>query len=181
MRIVAFLALAVVAGCSRNDKTATPEPVGTTTVTSMPLTLATPADGELDRRDDRANGATPTHPAFTDDMVERAVGELSTSPVTGVTETVQGLSLRPFMVGDGDERAQFRVQFALLHDDDFVEHASDIDVRAEHGVVTLQGTTTTPAARTAAERIAGRQPGVAQVDNRLRIGPIGPPSGHTRR
>ena len=107
--------------------------------------------------------------------------ESAVSRVTGVMETLHGVALYPFSLAERDDRTQFHIQMALLRDADFVEHASDIDVQVDHGVVTLEGTTTTPAARTAAERIASQQSGVVQVDNRLRIGPMLPPTGHSRR
>ena len=131
MRIVAFIAVAALAGCSRNDKTATEEPVSTTTVTLAPITIAGPSDEELDRR---ANAATVAH-------------------VTGAMEAFDDLTGHPFSLPEGDERTQFHIQMALLQDADFEAHASDIDVQVDQGVVTLRGVTTTPEARTAAERM----------------------------
>ncbi len=166
--IGAFLAMTMLSGCARKDKLATDEPVSTTTVTSAPLTLSKHPDGELDR-------GTDPQPIFDEDT-QRIVSELSIARVSGVMETLNDLSLRPFEPADDDERAQFHVQMALLHDADFVDHASDVDVRVEHGAVTLAGTTSTPEARVAAERIASRQAGVVSVDNRMRVGPLRAPT-----
>jgi osmotically-inducible protein OsmY len=156
MRIVAFMAVAALVGCARNDRTATEGPVSTTTVTLAPITIAGPSDEELDRR---ANAASVAH-------------------VTGAMETFDDLTGHPFSLPEGDDRTQFHIQMALLEDADFVAHASDIDVQVDQGIVTLRGVTTTPRARAAAERIASRQSGVFEVDNRLRIGPALPPTGH---
>lgn len=152
MKIVAVFALVALVGCSRNDKTATVEPVSTVTVTSAPITLPTPTtEEELDRRATLAAARS----------------------LPGVIETLNGMTALPSPPPEGDDQTTFHIQFALLQDDDFVDHASDVDVKVSHGMVTLRGNTTTPQARTAAERIAMRQPGVISVDNELRIGPAG--------
>lgn len=179
--IAVFVALAALAGCSRNDKTATPEAVGTTTVTSAPLTLSTPDEDELDRREGYAIDALLARPVFMNGDAERPVDERPATRVMRIMDTLDELSLGRFSTVQGDERTLFHVQMALMLDADFLENASDVDVQVDRGVVTLTGTTTTPASRASVERIAAQQSGVARVDNRLRIGPMRAPTGHTRR
>lgn len=150
MKMVAIMVLAGVVGCSRSDRTATVEQVSTVTVTSAPLTVpaASSDDDQLDRR--------------------VVLAAARTLPV--VIDAVGGMNALASHEPTSDEQATFKVQLALL-DDDFMDPASDIDVRVDNGVATLRGTTTTPEARTDAERIAMRYPGVASVDNQLRVGP----------
>lgn len=164
-----FITVAALVGCSRNDKTATEEPVSTTTVTLAPITLVGPSDEELASR---ANAATEAQ--------AMAEAESALPHVIGAMDTLNE-PLQAFSPTARDDRTAFHIQLALLQDADFVAQASDIDVQVEQGVVTLRGVTTTPEARTTAERIASRQSGVVKVDNRLRIGPALPPTGHRNR
>lgn len=179
--ITVFVAMAALAGCSRSDKTATPEPVGTTTVTSAPLTLSTPDEEELDRRERYAIDALLARPVFMNGDAERPVDERPASRVMRIMDTLDDLSLGRFSSVEGDDRTLFHVQMALMLDADFLENTSDVDVHVDRGVVTLTGTSTTPAARASVERIAMQQSGVARVDNRLRIGPMRAPASHERR
>lgn len=175
MKLLAFVAVAALVGCGRNDKTATEQPVGTATVTMAPITLAGPSDEELDRR---ANAAIRAQPFIATEGEGVAVAGIVASHVPGVMETVNDVAFpfHPFSVPEGDDRIQFHIQMALLRDAELVDHASDIDVQVDHGVVTLEGIAT-PAARASAERIASHQSGVVTVDNRMRIGPTRPPTG----
>jgi hypothetical protein len=152
MKIVAIMVLAGVVGCSRSDKTATVEQVSTVTVTSAPLTVPA-ANGDPDQLDRRVVLAAAQNLPVVIDAVG-GMNELTTEDSTS------------------DQQATFKVQLALLDDADFSRHASDIDVRVDDGVATIRGNTTTPEARTDAERIALRYPGVVSVDNRLRVAPI---------
>lgn len=151
MKIVALLWFAAVVGCSRNDKTATVEHVSTVTVTSAPITLPTP---------------TPT---TEEDELDRRVILAAARNLPVVIDSLGGISALQTPAPESDEQATFQIQLALLDDAGFMSHASDIDVRVDDGIVTLRGNTTTPAARTDAERIAMRYPGVVSVDDQLRV------------
>ncbi len=162
MKIVAILVLAGLVGCSRSDKTATVEQVGTVTVTSAPLTepaAAAEQGDELDRRVVLA--AARNLPAVID-----AVGVLN-----AVATEESAINAE----------ATFKIQLALLEDAEITRHASDIDVRVDHGVATLRGNITTPEERSQAARIAMRCPGVASVDNQLRVRPEGTEAAPARR
>jgi osmotically-inducible protein OsmY len=159
MKIVAILALGALVGCSRNDKTATVEPVSTVTVTSETITVPlTPTDQELDRRAMLAAAQT----------------------MPGVAETVDVPSVLAVTPPDADDQTTMHVQVALLKDPDFVEHSSDVVVHVDRGTVTLQGNTTTPQARTAAERIVMRQEAVVSVNNELRVVQVQPKNAPTK-
>jgi osmotically-inducible protein OsmY len=173
MRTAAFIAALALVGCSRTDKTATEEPVSTTTLTMAPVTVVGPSDEELVRRANAANAASEAQAL--------AQAELALPRVTGLVETLNELTVEPYSPPLGDDRIQFHIQLALLHDAAFVDNASDVDVHVDKGVVTLRGVATTPEVRTTAERIASRQSGVVNVDNRLRIGVVRPPSAETDR
>ena len=179
MRTVAILAVLALVGCSRNDKTATVEPVGTTTVTSAPATMGPVSEQELDRRE---TAIVLAQPSFSTSDVDRAIGQLDMTRVTDVMEPLNDLARNPLSPApEGDERTLFHVQMALLRSEEVVDHAGDIDVKVDHGAVTLEGVTSTPSARTAAERVALQQPDVSTVDNRLRVGPVPAPRGHAQR
>jgi len=170
----AILAVVAVVGCSRNDKTATHELTSTTTVTSAPLTLETPADRELDHGAIRLQRpAEVASPSLTTIGADPSVSRLSEARVTVVGSTLQEVSLT-FAKGESDEDVRFDVAMALLRDGYLVDHAADVDVQVTNGAVTLAGTASTPEARTAAERIVLREPGVASVHNRMRVGPLRP-------
>jgi hypothetical protein len=151
MKIVAFMVLAAMVGCSRSDKTATVEQVSDVTVTSAPMTVpAVNADAEeLDRR-----------------VVLAAARNL---PV--VIDAVGGMNAVATHQPGSDEQATFKIQLALVDDAYFTRYPSDIDVRVDDGIATLRGNTATPEGRTEAERIAMRYPGVVSVDNQLRVAP----------
>jgi hypothetical protein len=171
--ISAFLAVAALSACARNDKTATHEPVGTTTVTSAPLPLDTSANGELDHVAVRLEGpAEIASPTLTTIGTDRSVSRLSEAHVTVAPGgALQEVSLA-FAKGESDEDVRFDVAMALLRDSYLVDHAADVDVQVTNGAVTLGGTAATSEARTAAERIVLRESGVAAVDNRMRVGPL---------
>ena len=173
MRIVALIAALALAGCSRNDKTATEEPVSTTTLTMAAVTVVGPSDEELVRRANAANAASEAQAL--------AEAEAALPRVTGMMETLDELTVPPYSPPQTDGRIQFHIQLALLHDAELVDNASDLDVHVDQGVATLRGVTTRPEVRTTAERIASSQSGVVKVDNRLRIGPVRPPADHGNR
>lgn len=152
MKIVAIMVLAGLVGCSRSDKTATVEQVSTVTMTSAPMTMPV-ANGDPDELDRR---------------VVLAAGR--NLPI--VIDAVGSMNALATHESSSDAQATFNVQLALLDDADFSSHASDIDVRVDDGVATIRGNTTTPGARTDAERIALRYSGVVSVDNELRVAPI---------
>ncbi len=161
MKILAVMALAALVGCSRNDKTATEEPASTVTVTSAPIAVG-------------GSGSAP-------DPATKAAAELAVANASGVVGALEEITLQQPGAESPDDRTAFKIQLALLQDQYFVDHAGDVDVKVDHGVASLHGTTSTPEARTAAERITSKQPGVTVVDNQLRLGPVDPTSGHTRR
>ena len=135
--------------CIYSDRTV--EQVSTVTVTSADLTVpsANADQDELDRR-----------------VILAAAQNL---PV--VFDALGGMNALATHQPTSDDQATFQVQLALLDDADFMRQASDIDVRVDDGVATVRGNTTTPEARTDAERIAMRYAGVASVDNQLRVSP----------
>src|SRR5262245_132988 len=65
-----------------------------------------------------------------------------------------------------------RAVMAALADNDLV-HADEIAVDATGDEVTLRGTVGSPAQQVEAVRTARRVPGVARVDERLRVRPLG--------
>jgi osmotically-inducible protein OsmY len=166
MKIAAFMVLAGLVGCSRSDKTATVEPVGTVTVTSADLTPPAAAIGEQDELDRRVILAAARN-------------------LPAVIDVVGGMNASATHEPTGDEQATVDVQLALLDDDAFTGDAKDatdiIDVRVDNGIATIRGNATTPEARTQAERIALRHRGVVSVDNQVRVRPAATRSAPAHR
>jgi osmotically-inducible protein OsmY len=69
--------------------------------------------------------------------------------------------------GRADADTEAAVIDTLIASDDV--HVGDLDVEASGGTVTLRGVVELAAQRDMAERIAMAVPGVAQVENRLRV------------
>jgi osmotically-inducible protein OsmY len=88
--------------------------------------------------------------------------------VPDVHDVDNQLRVRPLGIdGRTDADTQAAVLAALIDDDEL--HASDIDVHARDGTVTLRGLVELQAQRDRAERIALGIGGVERVVNRLRV------------
>jgi osmotically-inducible protein OsmY len=100
--------------------------------------------------------------------IQRAEAARTTRRVPGVHDVDDQLRVRPMGIdGRTDADTQAAVLAALIDDDEL--HASDIDVHAHDGTVTLRGLVELEAQRDRAERIALGIGGVEHVVNRLRV------------
>ena len=101
-------------------------------------------------------------------LVQQAEAARSARHVRGVQSVEDQLRVRP-MGPDGraDADTQAAVLAALIDDDEL--HATDIDVEAKAGTVTLSGLVEFRGARDRAERTALGVGGVTFVDNRLKV------------
>jgi len=101
-------------------------------------------------------------------LVQRAEAANTTRRVPGVRDVDDQLRVRPMGVdGHADADTQAAVLAALIADGGL--HAADVDVQVRDGAVTLRGMVELVSQRERAERIAMNTPGVAGVDNRLRV------------
>jgi osmotically-inducible protein OsmY len=101
-------------------------------------------------------------------LVQRAEASRTTRRVDGVRDVDDQLRVRPMGIdGQTDADTEAAVLAALIADDEL--HASDIEVQARDGVVTLSGLVELESQRDRAERIALAVGGVAQVVNRLHV------------
>jgi len=100
--------------------------------------------------------------------LQRAQAARTVRDVPGVERVDDHLRVRLIGIdGRADADTEAAVIDALIASDDV--HVGDIDVEASGGTVTLRGVVELPAQRDTAERIAMAVPGVAQVENRLRV------------
>jgi osmotically-inducible protein OsmY len=101
-------------------------------------------------------------------LVQRVEAARTARAVPGVDEVDDQLRVRPLGVdGRADADTEAAVLDALIADPEV--HANDIDVEVRDGSVTLRGMVALYAQRDRAERIAMAVPGVAAVDNHLRV------------
>ena len=101
-------------------------------------------------------------------LVQRAEAVRTASRVPGVRHVEDGLEVRLMGIdGRADADTEAAVLDALAADDEV--HARDIDVEVKDGAVTLSGLVEVASQRDRAERIALGVPGVASVENRLRV------------
>ena len=101
-------------------------------------------------------------------LVQQAEAVRTASQVPGVRHVEDGLEVRLMGIdGRADADTEAAVLDALAADDEI--HARDIDVGVKDGAVTLSGLVEVVAQRDRAERIALGVPGVASVENRLRV------------
>jgi osmotically-inducible protein OsmY len=100
--------------------------------------------------------------------VQRAAAMRTATGVPGVRHVEDGLEVRLMGIdGRADADTEAAVLDALGADDEV--HARDVDVDVEDGAVTLRGLVEVAAQRDRAERIALAVPGVASVENKLRV------------
>jgi osmotically-inducible protein OsmY len=101
-------------------------------------------------------------------IVQQAEAVLTATRVPGVRHVEDGLEVRLMGIdGQADADTQAAVLDALAADD--TVHARDVEVEVKAGAVTLNGLVEVASQRERAERIALGVPGVASVDNRLRV------------
>jgi osmotically-inducible protein OsmY len=100
-------------------------------------------------------------------IVQRAEAARTTRGVPGVRDVDDQLRVRLMGIdGQADADTEAAVLAALIADDRL--HASDIDVEARAGTVTMRGVVEIASQRDRAERVALGVGGVSHVDNRLR-------------
>jgi osmotically-inducible protein OsmY len=101
-------------------------------------------------------------------IVQQVEAVRTAERVPGVRHVDDGLEVRILGIdGRADADTQAAVLDALAADD--TVHARDVDVDVKAGAVTLSGLVEVASQRERAERIALGVPGVASVDNRLRV------------
>ena len=107
-----------------------------------------------------------------DDAATRREAEQLARDTSGVARVINRIEIGEGpRTAEGDEHrdlsvvAEIKARFAA----DGAVDASDIDIDADEGVVTLSGTVSSSAERSEAERIARDTEGVARVVNRLEI------------
>jgi osmotically-inducible protein OsmY len=101
-------------------------------------------------------------------IVQQAEAMRTAARVPGVRHVEDGLEVRLMGIdGRGDADTEAAVLDALGADEAI--HARDIEVKVKEGAVTLRGLVEVVSQRDRAERIALGVPGVASVENRLRV------------
>lgn len=101
-------------------------------------------------------------------LVQQVEAIRTATDVPGVRHVDDGLEVRLMGIdGRADADTEAAVLDALAADD--VVHARDIEVEVDDGAVTLSGLVEVVSQRERAERIVLGVPGVASVDNRLRV------------
>jgi len=101
-------------------------------------------------------------------IVQQAEAVRTAERVSGTRHVDDELEVRIMGIdGRTDADTEAAVLDALDSDDEI--HARDVDVEVKDGAVTLSGLVEVASQRERAERIALAVPGVASVDNRLRV------------
>jgi osmotically-inducible protein OsmY len=101
-------------------------------------------------------------------IVQRAEALRTAEQVPGVRRVEDGLDVRLMGIdGRADADTEAAVLDALAADE--AVHARDVDVDVKDGAVTLKGLVEVVSQRERAERVALGVPGVASVDNHLRV------------
>ncbi len=101
-------------------------------------------------------------------IVQQTEAVRTATQVPGVRHVEDGLQVRLMGIdGQADADTEAAVLDALAADD--VVHARDIEVGVKDGAVTLSGLVEVVSQRERAERVVLGVPGVASVDNRLRV------------
>jgi osmotically-inducible protein OsmY len=96
--------------------------------------------------------------------IQRAQAARTVRDVPGVQRVDDQLQVRLMGI---DGRADADTEAAVI--DALIASVGDVDVEASGGTVTLRGVVELPAQRDTAERIAMAVPGVAHVENRMRV------------
>jgi osmotically-inducible protein OsmY len=100
--------------------------------------------------------------------VQQAEAVRVAAGVSGVRHVDDGLDVRVMGIdGRTDADTEAAILDALIADAEV--HADDVEVAVEDGAVTLRGLVEVPSQRDRAERIVAAVPGVASVDNQLRV------------
>jgi osmotically-inducible protein OsmY len=100
--------------------------------------------------------------------VEQAEAMRVAAGVPGVRHVDDGLGVRIMGIdGRTDADTEAAILDALIADTEV--HADDVEVAVDDGAVTLRGLVEVPSQRDRAERIVMAVPGVASVENRLRV------------
>jgi osmotically-inducible protein OsmY len=101
-------------------------------------------------------------------LLQRTEAARTVRHLPGVRDLDDQLRVRPMGIdGRADADTQAAVLDALIDDDEL--HADDIDVEVRDGAVTLRGLVELAVQRDRAERVVIAVPGVASVDNHLRV------------
>ncbi len=115
-----------------------------------------------------SNGGVVTLNGEVGDETERAQALLLARTTDGVTRVEDHLTVAAAAAPSGDDALSARVQSQLSLDAQL--EAAAIEVTAKNGVVLLQGSVTSPAARQRALTLARGTDGVTQVVDRIRVG-----------
>jgi osmotically-inducible protein OsmY len=100
--------------------------------------------------------------------IQRAEAVRVAAEVPGVRHVEDGLDVRVMGIdGRTDADTEAAVLDALIADEEV--HAGDVEVDVDEGAVTLRGLVEVPSQRDRAERIVMAVPGVASVENQLRV------------
>ncbi len=101
-------------------------------------------------------------------LIQRGEAVRVAAAVPGVRRVEDDMKVRIMGIdGRADPDTEAAVLDALIADDEL--HARDIDVGVDDGAVTLRGLVEVASQRERAQRIAMAVPGVASVENRLRV------------
>ena len=101
-------------------------------------------------------------------LIQRAEAVRAAAEVPGVRRVEDGLDVRVMGIdGRTDADTQAAVLDALIADDEV--NADDIEVDVDDGKVMLRGLVEVPSQRERAQRIAMAVPGVASVENHVRV------------
>jgi osmotically-inducible protein OsmY len=115
-----------------------------------------------------ADGADVVLRGTVGSAIQRAQAASTVRGVPGVGRVDDQLRVRLMGIdGRADADTEAAVIDALIASDDV--HVDDIDVEVSEGAVTLRGMVELPGQRDTAERITMAVPGVAHVENRLRV------------
>jgi len=128
-------------------------------------------DDRLKRRhiDVNSSGGVVTLNGEVADETERAQALMLARSTSGVTRVEDGLTTEAAAAPQGDEALTTRVQSQLSTDPQI--NGAAIEVTSKNGVVLLEGTVTSGAAKQRALTLARGTDGVTQVVDRIHVGP----------
>ncbi len=186
MRTILILACALVAACSRSDKTVTDERASTTELTAVTLESRVD-DGELIRRVESAISARPDlslaaknaevdavdgvvllRGSVPDPLTKNEIERVAAS-VPGTTTTLNKLGVRDAPDVEADDTIAFSIQRSLVTDPSVSAAAEKVTIDVDRGIVTLRGTVASQDQKSAVERVVERSPGVVTVTSELAV------------